>query len=150
MGRKYKYSKNSLTKILSVKPDLQAVCHRALEIANNRKLHCPDFGVSQGIRTQEEQFQLFKIGREYNASMKDYVVTGDIVTNCDGVFKKSNHQGGNAVDVYAYVGGKANYDTDNLALIATCFMQAASEIGVKLVWGGNYESFIDGAHFELV
>ena len=54
-----------------------------------------DFGIPNhgGIRTAEEQAALFKAGRSER----------------DGVIKLSKHQSGKAVDIYAYVNGKATW-----------------------------------------
>jgi len=151
MNRHYQYSKNSSKEIDSTMPITQKLCHFAIKIANERMAHCPDFGISSGTRSTEEQFNLFKVGRTFESKhMKDYIVTGNVVTNSDGIHDKSSHQTGLAIDFYAYVDGKANYDIENLALIATCFFEAAAMLGIKVLWGGNFRSFIDGAHIEIV
>jgi peptidoglycan L-alanyl-D-glutamate endopeptidase CwlK len=113
---------------------LQTICLRAIVIANSRKLFCPDFGISCGKRTTAEQMQLFTSGK----------------SNCDGIKSISKHQYGFAIDFYAYVDGKANYDPGNMALIATCFLEAASELGKEINWGGNFASLSDCPHIELV
>lgn len=132
--RKYKYGSSSLKQIDSVSPKLQAVCHRAIKIANSRRLYCPDFGISCGKRSKADQLIAFKAGR----------------SNCDGVNKLSRHQYGFAIDFFGYVRGKTNYEEGNMALIATCFMEAAAEEGCEINWGGNFNSFSDSPHIELV
>lgn len=140
MNRNYAYSKSSITRLKSCSPDIERIAMAAISIASNRKMHCPDFGISAGLRTVAEQQALYAKGRTSK---------GSIVTNCDGVNTKSVHQSGDAIDFYAYVDGKANYEPGNIALIATCFFEAASNLGIDVDWGGSFRSISDGAHFEI-
>jgi len=95
-----------------------------------------DFGVPRygGIRTAEEQRDLYDAEK----------------SNCDGTVKLSNHQMGKALDVYAYVDGKASWDRYDLSMVAAAMLQAASMLGYKLKWGGLWAKFKDYPHFELV
>jgi peptidoglycan L-alanyl-D-glutamate endopeptidase CwlK len=141
MNRNYTFSRKSKTKLETISPELALVCNEAMHIANSRKLYCPDFGISHGLRTLEEQTELYAKGR--------FGDTGVKVTNCDGVRTLSKHQTGEAIDFYAYVEGGANYLPSNLALVATCFFEAASNLGISIDWGGSFRSISDGAHIEL-
>jgi peptidoglycan L-alanyl-D-glutamate endopeptidase CwlK len=124
----FTFSESSKNTLLSVDNRLQAVCFRALEISKI------DFGIpsSGGYRTEEEQNKLFSLGK----------------SNCDGYEKKSYHQTGMAVDVYAYVDGKASWDKDHLTHVAAAMMQSANELSVKLEWGGFW-GFVDMPHFQI-
>lgn len=113
---------------------MKKLCYRAMDTANRRKLECPDFGISCGLRTKGEQQALFNAG----------------MSNADGFNSVSKHQLGTAVDIYAYVDGKANYEPGNLALVFSCFQQAALDLNLKIRWGGNFNSIADGPHIELV
>jgi len=149
MNRNYKYSKNSLAKIKTVHPKLQLLCKLAISIANCRKAHCPDFGISHGLRTQEEQLELYKKGRvfiDHEYFIKDENL---VVTNCDGVNNKSNHQNSLAIDFYCFVDGRANYDLANMALVVVAFYEAAADLGIKMNSGMNYKSISDSAHIEI-
>ncbi len=42
------------------------------------------------------------------------------------------------------------WDRDAYAEIATAWKRAADELGVKIRWGGDFKSFFDGPHFELI
>ena len=137
----YNYGKKSLSNIETTTPTMQELCHRAMSIANKSKLNVPDFGISCGKREAEEQNELYQIGR---------TTAGSIVTQCDGYTKLSIHQSGNAIDFYAVIDGKANYDVGNLAMIAACFYQAAMELGLTIVWGGLWKSFTDAPHIEII
>ena len=87
-----------------------------------------------GKRTAERQNELYLDGK----------------SKADGYNKLSRHQSGKALDFYAFVDGKASWDTEHLAMVAAAFLQAASILGYKLKWGGLWKSFKDYPHVELV
>ncbi len=93
-----------------------------------------DFGIPEfgGLRTQKDQRGLFTQGS----------------SRCDGITNKSFHQTGGALDVYAYVDGKASWEREHLAMVACAMLQAASTLGYKLEWGGLWPW--DMPHFQLV
>jgi hypothetical protein len=64
-------------------------------------------------RSDEEQFRLYKIGRTQDPS-GNWIITGNKVTNCDGLIKRSAHQDALAVDAYIIVAGKIAPDDDPL------------------------------------
>lgn len=144
------FGSSSRTKLLTGSEDLQWVAHRAMALSNSRHIGCPDFGISEVLRTPEQQFERFKVGREYNGESWVIKDKSKVITYCDGYNIVSTHQSGEALDFFAYVDGKANYEPVNMYAIATCLMEAASELGVQFEWGGNYQSMFDGAHFNLV
>ena len=125
----FKFSSKSKMVLHTVHPDLQKVAHRALEISRI------DFGIpsSGGKRSAAEQKALFDEGK----------------SKCDGYTVLSNHQSGNALDVYAFVDGKASWDALHLTTVAAAMLQAAIEQGVSLQWGGHWTSWQDMPHFEL-
>jgi len=94
-----------------------------------------DFGIPStgGLRSGSAQAQLFKDG----------------VSKADGVNNKSYHQSGKAVDLYAYVDGKASWDKAHLTIIATSMLQAAAHLGYPLKWGGLWKSWQDMPHYEI-
>ena len=141
MSRMYSYSENSQRNIDSTHTIMQRLCQEAMHIANNRKMHCPDFGISRGRSTTETQQALYAKGR---------TAPGNIVTNCDGIKNRSVHQDALAIDFYGYVNGKADYSDGVVALIATCFMEAASNLRINIDWGGSFRSISDGAHIEII
>lgn len=154
MNRGYSLSKNSQANVDTCAPIIKRLVERAMEIANTRKLHCPDWGVSSGKRTTDEQFNMYRKGRSMvikDKGSSEYAVVdpSKVVTNADGYTNKSAHQTGLAFDIYCYVDGKTNYDFDNLAAVATCLFAAASDLEEQLVWGGNWISLTDAPHFEV-
>jgi peptidoglycan L-alanyl-D-glutamate endopeptidase CwlK len=91
--------------------------------------------VCQGVRTTEDQKALYAKGR---------TAPGPIVTNCDGVSTKSNHQPkadglGYAVDC-CFTGAdpwKGPWE-----------VYGAAAVAVGLKWGGNFKTIIDRPHLE--
>lgn len=120
----FKLSQRSLNNLKGVDEDLVAVVKRAIEITEI------DFGVTEGIRTLDRQEELFKKGLSKTM--------------------KSKHLIGRAVDVVAYVDGKVSWEKEDYYPIALAMERAAIELNVKIRWGGDFKSFFDGPHFELI
>lgn len=125
----FSLGKKSIENLIGVDDELIGVIELAMEITK------VDFGIPStgGYRVEAEQAKLFTAG----------------LSKCDGRVNKSKHQTGRAVDVFAYVDGKASYNTEHLAMVAAAMLQAASQLGIKLKWGGHFKSFSDMPHFEL-
>ena len=125
----FSFSKRSLERMDGIDPRLIEIAHRALQISNI------DFGIPEygGIRTEDEQMRLCAAGK----------------SKCDGVIRKSYHQSGKAIDVYAHMGTHASWDREHLAIVACAMLQAAAALGYPLEWGGNWKSWQDMPHFEL-
>ena len=125
----FELGKNSVINLAGVNDDAFDVIELAL------KLTSVDFGIPStgGYRTKEDQNILFKKG----------------LSMCDGVIKKSYHQSGNAFDVFAYVDGKASYQKHHLTVIACAILQAANQLGVEILWGGHFKTFLDMPHYQL-
>lgn len=119
----YVFSKQSLSKFAGVNPKLVEVAKRALSISE------VDFGISEGLRTLERQKQL--LSEKKTQTLKSY------------------HLQGKAIDVVAYVDGTISWEWSLYEKISKAFKQAASELGVKITWGGDWKSFKDGPHFQL-
>ena len=133
----YKLGTRSKDNLKGVHPDLVKVVERAIGLTTQ------DFTVIEGVRTTKRQQELYAQGR---------TAPGNIVTNADGVKKKSNHQAkadgyGHAVDIVPYP-----VDWDSISKfnnIAVAMKLAACELGVDIVWGGDWKNFKDYPHFEL-
>lgn len=125
----YSFGVKSRERMKGVHPDLIKVLELAIIITK------VDFGIPPygGLRTAEQQRHLFVGGK----------------SNADGYTNKSYHQTGRAIDVYAYVNGKASWQKPHLTMVACAILQAASQLGVKLEWGGLFVSFLDMPHFQL-
>lgn len=148
----FSLSKKSLSKLEGVDKDLVAVVKYAISVTEI------DFAVICGLRTIEEQRELVAKGASQTMSSK--------------------HIGGNAVDLMAYIGGRASWELNVYDEIADAMKEGAQQMGVPLRWGaawhiddirkwsGTMEEamnayvderrrqgkrpFIDAPHFELV
>ena len=125
----FKLGKNSINNMAGIDGRLIDIAELAIKLSNI------DFGIpsSGGLRSEADQAKLFTDG----------------VSKADGVSNKSYHQSGKAIDVYAYVDGKASWDKLHLSLIATAMLQASAQLGHELKWGGLWKSWQDMPHFEL-
>ena len=125
----YSFSVRSRARMSGIDDRLIEIAQRALELSK------VDFGIPAfgGLRTLEEQALLYANGK----------------SNADGVAQKSYHQSGKALDVYAYVNGKASWDKCDLAMVATAMLQAAAELEIPLEWGGLWKNFEDYPHFQI-
>lgn len=120
----YKLSKRSEGKLVGIDANLVKVVRRAIELTE------VDFGITEGLRTKERQALLVADGKSQTMNSK--------------------HITGRAVDVVAYVDGKVSWDKEHYITISKAFKQAAKELNVSIRWGGDFKSFFDGPHFELV
>lgn len=126
----------SRSKLEGVNPRLVAVVERAIEITEQ------DFSVIEGLRSQERQLELFRKG-----ASKVTV---------------SRHMSGNAVDLAVWRNGTIDWEDHDhnktgYKAIAKAMRQAAKELGVRIRWGGDWDSdgdssderFLDWVHFEI-
>lgn len=118
----FTFGAKSLAKLEGVHPDLVRVLKRAI------KLTPVDFSVVEGVRTRKRQAELFAAGASKTMN--------------------SRHLTGHAVDIAPYVAGSIRWDWPLFHQIAPAMKQAAQELGVPVVWGGDWR-FKDGPHWEL-
>jgi len=119
----YKLGERSQLRLKGVHPDLVRVVEHAIDIS------AVDFTVLEGLRTPERQ----KLLRDSGASQT----------------LNSRHITGHAVDLGAFVDGEVRWDWPLYHKIAAAMKQAAQELKVAIVWGGDWRTFKDGPHFEL-
>lgn len=124
-------------KLVGVHPDLVVKVIRILTAMES--LHLKML-VTDGVRTLEQQMALYAQGR---------TMPGHIVTNCDGVLKRSNHQPhddgfGHAVDCCFVLNGVPSWDK---SLPWILYGGMAQQQG--LVWGGTFKTLVDLPHVEL-
>lgn len=123
-----------------------ATCHPALQEVMNAAIEEYDFTVLYGHRTAEEQYALYKQGRELRGNK--WVKVGKTVTDKDGYTKKSKHNSkpSTAIDI-----APMPIDWNNIEAfeeLAHVVLKYADELGIKLVWGGDW-TMKDYPHFEL-
>lgn len=119
-----KYSARSLKNLNGIHPDLRRVIDRALQDSPL------DFVVIEGLRTKERQKQLVASGASKTMN--------------------SRHITGHAVDLVPIgPNGKAAFDWPLYHRLGPAVKAAAEAEEVAIVWGGDWNSFKDGPHFEL-
>lgn len=150
--KKYVLSDASIEKMEGVHPKLIELMKKAIGDSPY------DFKIVQGLRTAEYQNSLYQQGR---------TKPGKIVTKLDGYSRKSNHQAkadgyGHAVDIavcghYDQNGDYVKYMTDaemfdnkKLVEISRHVKAVAKEMGMEIVWGGDWKTLYDTPHYELV
>ena len=120
----YTFSQESLNNLQGVDSRLVYLACIAL----NESL--VDFGISDGIRTEEEQRKLYDSGKSKTMNSK--------------------HLKGRAIDVFAWEKGGVKWSFDLYERINDAFEKASEITGIKYKWGGQWTTFRDGVHFELV
>ena len=148
----FKLSNRSLGRLEGINPKLHNVVTRGIELTRI------DFGVTQGMRTIEQQKAYFEAGKSQTM--------------------KSKHLVGRAVDLMAYVDGKGCWELNVYDDLCDAMKAAAEELGIAIKWGAAWSEgdictypgtaedammkyidlrrsqsrrpFIDGPHFELM
>lgn len=117
----YVLGKRSRERLQGVHPDLVAVVERAIEVS------VVDFTVLEGVRSVARQRELFNKGASKTMN--------------------SRHLTGHAVDLAPW---PIDWnDLGRFRTLAEAVKMASVELGVPVVWGGEWRSFYDGPHFEL-
>ena len=141
----FKFGKKSQEELNTCDKDLIKVMNEVIKISDI------DFGISEGFRSLDMQYQYFKEGK----------------SKIDGINVKGKHNYNPslAVDIYPYIEGKVKWDNEHLSYLAG-LIHGVSEILFlekkithKVRWGGNWDmdgeilidqSFDDRPHFELI
>ena len=116
-------SKKSISNLKRVNKNLVDVVNAAI------KQTPIDFCVIEGIRSPKRQRELFDSGKSKTLN--------------------SRHLTGHAVDLGAWVNGKLNWEWNYYQAISIVMKQEARDLGIAIEWGGDWETFKDGVHFEL-
>jgi peptidoglycan L-alanyl-D-glutamate endopeptidase CwlK len=119
----YELSQRSKDRLKGVHADLVKVIEEAI------KESPLDFSVTEGLRTKERQKVLFDTGKSQTMN--------------------SRHITGKAVDIAVIREGEVTWDFKYYQLVAEHIKEVAKELGIDIVWGGDWQSFKDGPHFEL-
>lgn len=114
----YALGAGSLKKLEGVHPDLVRVVKRAIEISTQ------DFAVTDGVRTEAQQRVLVNKGASKTMNSKH---------------RKQATGFGHAVDLVPYVNGGPRWEWPLIWAIAVAVDTAATELGVKLVWGAVWD-----------
>lgn len=124
----FELSSKSLKRLSGVHPDLVRVTKRAIELSNT------DFGVSEGVRTWARQQILLYEGKS-------------TTENSQHLLQDTGY--GHAVDVFAFIDGKANWSNIAYGPIVQAFITAAIEEEVQVQFGHLWPNFQDSVHIQL-
>lgn len=136
----FKFGERSRDQLRRVHPDLILVVSRGLLYSSY------DFAITEGLRTIERQRELVRLGYSKTYASKhlvqptgyahaiDVMATGDL--NKDGV---RDHQD-----------RALTWDRGIYGAIAGAMRRSSEELGLPIRWGGDFKTFFDGPHFELV
>ncbi len=119
----YKLGPRSVARLKGVHEDMVKVVERAIEITT------VDFTVLEGLRDPLRQKTLYEAGASQTLN--------------------GRHITGHAVDLGAWVEDEVRWDWPLYHKIAAAMKEAAKELDVAIVWGGDWRTFKDGPHFEL-
>jgi peptidoglycan L-alanyl-D-glutamate endopeptidase CwlK len=153
----FSLSNRSLDKLEGVHPNLVAVVKRAIEVTD------VDFGVTYGVRTLQEQEELYNSGRSQTMKSKHLIQE-------DGY--------SHAVDLVAHFGSDVSWELNVYDNICDAMAIAAEELEVPIKWGAAWSEgdirfyedtaedamnayidlrrsqgrrpFLDGPHFEMM
>ena len=113
----------SKDRLQGVHPDLVKVIEEAIKDSPL------DFSITEGLRTKERQKSLFDAGKSQTMN--------------------SRHITGKAVDIAVIKDGEVTWDFKYYQLVADHIKKIAKDMKIDIVWGGDWQSFKDGPHFEL-
>lgn len=145
----WKFGKRSIENIVSLHKDLQLIVRESLPFSPY------DFGVIEGHRTPEKQFEHFKKGRKLIEGQ--WVKRGTVVTYKDGFIKKSKHNvfPSEAFDIGVFINkeyqtGKVPYiEVAGIILDVSERLFFEGRTTHQLVWGGHWKKFKDYPHFQI-
>lgn len=122
-------SEKSLRRLDGVDPRLVSVLGAAAAI-------CPlTFSVTEGVRNKAKQTMLFNAGRSKTLNSRH------LINPATGF--------GEAVDVCVLIDGKADWTLSNYSTVAKAVKAASRQLGIAVEWGGDWQTFKDGPHFQL-
>ena len=119
----YSFGSKSKERLKGVHPDMVKIMEEAI------KESPLDFSITEGVRTLERQKELFEAGKSQTMN--------------------SRHLKGFAVDIAVLVDGKITWEFSKYQIVADHIKKVAKDLGIPIVWGGDWISFKDGPHFEL-
>lgn len=125
---KFYLGSRSIHRLSRVHPDLAAVVRRAIQITE------VDFAVIEGARNEGRQAELVAAGASQTMRSRHLIQANGWAC---------------AVDLGAYVTGEVRWDWPLYDKIAEAMKASAKELGVPIEWGGDWDTFKDGPHFQL-
>lgn len=122
-------SDRSLGRLKGVHPGLVEVVKRAIQLTST------DFTVVEGVRSLERQKH--NVAKGVSQTMKSRHLIQD-----DGY--------GHAVDLAPLAGKEIPWnDFSKFKEVSEAMKKAASELGVRITWGGDWKTLVDGPHYQI-
>ena len=124
----FTFSRSSKERLKYVDPKLSQLAHRALSISR------VDFGVTEGLRSEERQKKLVQDGLSQTMNSK--------------------HIEAKAIDIVPSVNGTISWDIGLFFPVADAFIIASRELNTPIRWGGAWHctattSFVSAAELHL-
>lgn len=147
MVNRFKFSQKSLNNLNTCHEDLKTLCNKVINVTPY------DIGITWGKRTNEEQYELFKKGRELNIDSGKWEIynSAEVVTYKDGIttFSKHNTQPYSlAIDFVVYdENNNVTWEKDYYLLVIGVFYTIANQYNIKIKSGRDFEDY---GHIELV
>jgi len=154
----YRLGKTSNKRLDTCNSDIQLIIRESIKVSQI------DFGIAQGERTVEQQQEYFNEGRS-KINPKAYETIEALLLRAKHIVDGVIREKADAVDVYAYINGKANWEKHNLSYLGGVITSTAirlfseGRISKKIRWGGNWDNdgeiitdqnFQDLPHYESI
>lgn len=123
VGSRFQLSHAANSRLNGVHPDLVKVVRRLEAIGT------VPFTVLEGLRTTARQQELYKSGASKTLN--------------------SRHLTGHAVDIAPLINGAVSWHWPHYRELEPVMKRAAKDVGIDVEWGGDWESFKDGPHWQL-
>jgi peptidoglycan L-alanyl-D-glutamate endopeptidase CwlK len=124
----FSFGAASKSKLVGVHPELIRVAERAIQISS------VDFGISEGVREYARQVELVAQKKSTTLHSK-HLIQGTGFAH--------------AIDVFAFINGKASFQWKYYGPIVQAFIEAGTALGVQLRFGHLWKDFTDSVHIEL-
>lgn len=124
----YKFGERSLRNLEGVHPDMVILMEESIKDSPY------DFAIIEGLRSPERQRELYNQG-------KSQTLLSRHLRGNDGFSK--------AIDFMAYVNGKGTWELKYYRIITDHVKVKAKELGIEIICGIDWRSFVDGPHIEL-
>jgi len=125
----FELSGKSKSHLVGVHPDLVRLVNRVIDKTRI------DFGVSEGVRDYARQVKLYRNRKTTTLHSQHFI--------------NDNTGYGHAIDIFAYMNGKAQWGSKYYGPIVQTFLTEAVSLGVQIQCGHLWKEFQDSPHIQL-
>lgn len=132
----YKYSEKSLSKISKMHPYLQLICQELIKIQ--------DITIIDSLRSKGKQDNYYNAGKsqvKYPNSRHNKSILLNSTEFSDAMDIAIWHQSEPHIDWQK---------KEEWYYLAGLVLGIAHQLNIKIKWGGHFNNFFDGPHFELI